>query len=36
MDKAADPIAGIRLPGQRSLQDLPGPRGIPLLGNLVQ
>ena len=36
MDKAADPIAGVRLHGQRSLKDLPGPRGLPLLGNLLQ
>ena len=36
MDHAADPIAGVRLHGQRTLKDLPGPRGLPLLGNLVQ
>ncbi len=36
MDETADPIAGVRLHGQRSLKDLPGPRGLPLLGNLVQ
>jgi cytochrome P450 len=36
MDNSADPIAGVRLHGQRSLKDLPGPRGLPLLGNLLQ
>jgi cytochrome P450 len=36
MSEVADPTASLRPHGQRQLKDLPGPRGLPLLGNLLQ
>src|SRR4030095_4616971 len=36
MSELADPIASVRHQGERHLKDLPGPRGLPLLGNLLQ
>ncbi|HQR22326.1 MAG TPA: cytochrome P450 [Burkholderiaceae bacterium] len=36
MSELVDSIARVRHQGERRLADLPGPRGLPLLGNLLQ
>jgi cytochrome P450 len=36
MNELADPVASLSHHSERELKDLPGPRGLPLLGNLLQ